>query len=198
MCVRHGPKEPVEGVREVQTLVRTYNSIYEENREREMLMKRQAEHDPLTGLLNRGPFDRILSLYLKDRAAFALLIIDVDTFKGVNDAYDHAVGDQVLKRVAGLLKAAFRAVDYVCRIGGDEFAVIMMNVTQDLGDILVEKINQANRALAEPVGRIPAVSLSAGAAFTEGTDENLFEHADRALYETKERGRSGCTVYAGQ
>ena len=103
MCVRHGPMEPVEGVREVQTLARTYNSIYEENREREMLMKRQAEHDPLTGLLNRGPFDRILSLYLKDRAAF-----------------------------------------------------------------------------------------------TEGTDENLFEHADRALYETKERGRSGCTVYAGQ
>lgn len=194
-CVKHGPMEPIEGAYEIQTLARTYNDIYRENKEREMLMKRQAEHDPLTELLNRGSFDRILALYLKDEAAFALMIIDVDNFKTVNDTYGHAVGDQVLKRVAGLLKAAFRAVDYVCRIGGDEFAVIMMNVTEDLGDILIEKINQSNRALAEPIGKIPAVSLSAGAAFTDGADESLFEHADQALYQTKQRGRRGCTVY---
>lgn len=194
-CVKHGPMEPVEGAYEIQTLARTYNSIYRENKEREMLMKRQAEHDPLTELLNRGSFDRILSIYLKDKIAFALVIIDVDNFKSVNDTHGHAVGDQVLKRVAGLLRAAFRSVDYVCRIGGDEFAVIMLDVTQDLGNVLIEKINQSNRALAEPIGKIPAVSLSAGAAFTDGSDEHLFEHADQALYQTKEHGRKGCTVY---
>ena len=195
-CVKHGPMEPIEGAYEIQTLARTYNDIYRENKEREMLMKRQAEHDPLTELLNRRSFDRILGLYLKDRAVFALMIIDVDNFKTVNDTYGHAVGDRVLKRVAGLLKAAFRAVDYVCRIGGDEFAVIMMNVTGDLGGLLVEKITQSNRALAEPIGKIPAVSLSAGAAFTDGTDEALFEHADQALYQTKEQGRHGCSIYS--
>lgn len=195
-CVKHGPMEPVEGAYEIQTLARTYNDIYRENQEREMLMKRQAEHDPMTELLNRRSFDRILSLHLKDKVVFALIIIDVDNFKFVNDTYGHAVGDQVLKRVAGLLKAAFRAVDYVCRIGGDEFAVIMLNVTEDLGEVLVEKVTQSNRALAEPIGKIPAVSLSAGAAFTDGTDEALFEHADQALYQTKERGRHGCTIYA--
>ncbi len=194
-CVKHGPMEPVEGAYEIQTLARTYNSIYRENKEREMLMKRQAEHDPLTELLNRGSFDRILSIYLKDKIAFALVIIDVDNFKSVNDTHGHAVGDQVLKRVAGLLRAAFRSVDYVCRIGGDEFAVIMLDVTQDLGNVLIEKITQSNRALAEPIGKIPAVSLSAGAAFTDGSDEALFEHADQALYQTKENGRKGCTVY---
>ena len=194
-CVKHGPMEPVEGAYEIQTLARAYNDIYRENKEREMLMKRQAEHDPLTELLNRGSFDRILSIYLKDKIAFALVIIDVDNFKSVNDTHGHAVGDQVLKRVAGLLRAAFRSVDYVCRIGGDEFAVIMLDVTQDLGNVLIEKITQSNRALAEPIGKIPAVSLSAGAAFTDGSDEALFEHADQALYQTKENGRKGCTVY---
>ena len=71
--IRHGLISPVHGVQELQTLAETYNSIYAENEEREMLMKHQAEHDPLTELLNRRSFDRILDLYTKDKNSFALI-----------------------------------------------------------------------------------------------------------------------------
>ena len=130
--IRHGLISPVHGVQELQTLAETYNSIYAENEEREMLMKHQAEHDPLTELLNRRSFDRILDLYTKDKNSFALILSDVDTFKSVNDTYGHDVGDVILKKAALLQQSTFRSVDYVCRIGGDEFAVIMVDMTREL------------------------------------------------------------------
>ena len=73
----------------------------------------------MTGLLNRGTFDSILNLYVKDENNFALILIDVDTFKSINDTYGHAVGDVILKKVADLLTVTFRSIDHICRIGGD-------------------------------------------------------------------------------
>ena len=130
--IHHGLISPVHGVQELQTLAETYNSIYTENEEREMLMKHQAEHDPLTELLNRRSFDKILKLYEEDESSFALILADVDTFKSINDTCGHAVGDRILKKVAALLQSMFRSVDYVCRIGGDEFAIIMVDMTREL------------------------------------------------------------------
>lgn len=195
--IRHGLISPIHGVEELQTLARTYNSIYQENEEREMLMKRQAEHDPLTELLNRGSFDRILSLYEKDQSSFALILADVDTFKSVNDTYGHMVGDLTLKKAASALKTAFRSVDYVCRIGGDEFAVIMVDMTPELYYTITDKIGEVNRQLAQPEDGLPAVSLSVGVAFSNQPDsgENLFRCADSALYYTKAHGRRGCSLY---
>lgn len=195
--IRQGTIFPIRGANELQTLAKTYNALYEENEEREKLMKHQAEHDPLTELLNRGSFDRIRSLYEKDGSNFALILIDVDTFKSVNDTYGHAVGDTILKKVSKLLKDAFRNIDYVCRIGGDEFAIIMVNMTSDLSYTITEKITEVNRQLAIAEEGVPAVSLSVGVAFTdrENPGKSLFTDADSALYYTKEHGRNGCSFY---
>ena len=77
----------------------------------------RAEHDALTGALNRGSFEKILNIYKNGEKPFAMIICDVDIFKHVNDTYGHAVGDEILKKVANLLKTTFRSIDYVCRIG---------------------------------------------------------------------------------
>lgn len=188
----------VGGANELQTLAETYNKIYAENEERQKLIKHQAEHDPLTDLLNRGSYDRIFDLYEKDKKNFALILVDVDTFKTVNDTYGHAVGDVILKKVARLLTTTFRTIDYVCRIGGDEFAIIMVEMTSDLSYTITEKIIEINRQLKNVEDKnIPAVSLSVGVAFTdrENPGKSMFADADSALYYTKEHGKSGCSFY---
>ncbi|MDD5804112.1 MAG: diguanylate cyclase [Clostridia bacterium] len=187
----------VRGANELQVLAQTYNRLYEENEERQKLIQHQAEHDPLTDLLNRGSFDRILNLYEQEQNSFALILVDVDTFKSVNDTYGHAVGDVILKKVARLLTTAFRNIDYICRIGGDEFAVIMVDMTTDLSYTITDKIQEINRQLSVPESGIPAVSLSVGVAFTdrEKPGKSLFTDADKALYYTKYHGKDGCSFY---
>ena len=187
----------VGGANELQMLAETYNKIYAENEERQRLIKHQAEHDPLTDLLNRGSYDRIFNLYEKDQKNFALILVDVDTFKSVNDTYGHAVGDMILKKVARLLTTTFRTIDYVCRIGGDEFAIIMVEMTSDLSYTITEKITEINRQLDISEENVPKVSLSVGVAFTDRKNpgKNMFTDADSALYYTKEHGKSGCNFY---
>lgn len=187
----------IGGANELQILAQTYNKIYAENEERQKLIKHQAEHDPLTDLLNRGSYDRIFNLYKNDKKDFALILIDVDTFKTVNDTYGHAVGDIILKKVARLLTTTFRTIDYVCRIGGDEFAIIMVEMTSDLSYTITEKITEVNRQLSLVEENIPAVSLSVGVAFTDRKNpgKSQFTDADSALYYTKEHGKKGCNFY---
>lgn len=194
--IHHGVIAPIHGVAELRTLAETYNSIYEENEEREILMKHQAEHDSLTELLNRRSFDQILSLYEKDRSSFALILADVDIFKQINDTCGHDTGDRILKRVAALLHTTFRSIDYVCRIGGDEFAVIMVDMSRELYYTIPDKIAEINGLLAVPEDGLPTVSLSAGVAFSDenGFCGSLFRAADSALYTAKAHGRCGCSV----
>lgn len=196
--IKRGEIFPVCGAYELQLLAKIYNEVFLENEEREKLMKHQAEHDPMTGVLNRGAFDQILKLMEKDKRDFALILVDVDNFKSVNDTYGHAVGDAILKRVSKLLAEGFRSIDHVCRIGGDEFAVVMMDVTGDLGYTIEDKIGEINKQLAAQEENVPAVSLSVGAAFMdrENPGESLFKDADRALYYVKEHGRNGCRIYS--
>lgn len=188
---------PVMGAGELQVLAETYNQVREENESAQMLIRHQAEHDALTDLLNRGSYEKILSLYESGERPFALILVDVDVFKQVNDTYGHACGDAILKRVATLLKTTFRSIDHACRIGGDEFAVIMVEMTPDLRYTIEEKIEAINEQLEEPEDGLPKVSLSVGVAFTErkNPSESLYKDADSALYHTKENGRCGCTFY---
>ena len=185
------------GANELQSLAATYNRIFDENEEKQRLIKHQAEHDPLTDLLNRGSYDRVFELYEKEHRDFALILIDVDTFKTVNDTYGHAVGDKILKKVAWLLTIIFRTIDYVCRIGGDEFAIIMVEMTSDLDYTITEKITEINRRLSNPDDGLPPVSLSVGVAFTDRQEpgKSQFTDADSALYYTKEHGKHGCTFH---
>ena len=164
----------------------------------EKLMRRQAEYDSMTGVLNRGAFDQIINLMEKDKRDFALVIVDVDNFKNINDTCGHAAGDSVLKRVSRLLVEGFRSIDRVYRIGGDEFAVVMMDVTSKHAYTIGKKISAINKQLATRDGDAPAVSLSVGAAFMdrENPGESLFKDADLALYYVKEHGRNGCHVYS--
>ena len=193
----------IMGAYEFKYLALTYNDIYELNAANEVMlrnqaevMRRKAEHDPLTGIANRRAFDdwRIL---LKVRAnPLAFLIVDVDRFKQVNDGYGHEIGDQVLKKVAALLVEAFRDTDITARIGGDEFAVIVVDITTDARNVIRKKINHMNHILMNPEDGLPQVSLSVGGAFSQnGFEDDLYKKADEALYEVKENGRCGCRFY---
>ena len=188
---------PVQGAGELQVLAETYNRVFTENEATHMIVKHQAEHDPLTDLLNRGSFDKALKFHDDGKHDFALILTDVDQFKSVNDTYGHAVGDQVLKRVSSLLQVAFRSTDFVCRIGGDEFAVIMADVTSDLQYTIQEKIDFVNTELSKPIDGMPQVALSAGAAFADRPDpgDGIYKDADDALYHTKENGRGSCSFF---
>ncbi len=117
----------------------------------------QRRENALTDLLNRGSFEKIMHIYETGDTPFAMILVDVDTFKSVNDTYGQAAGDVILKKVSGLLKSAFRSIDYVCRIGGDEFAIIMVEMTSDLQYTIKGKINYINEELAKTEEDIPAV-----------------------------------------
>lgn len=196
--IKRGEIFPVIGAAELQNLAVTYNKVYAQKQESEKLIRHEAEHDALTDLLNRGSFEKVLDIYENGKNPFAMILIDVDVFKSVNDTYGHAVGDIILKKVANLLKGAFRNIDYVCRIGGDEFAIIMVEMTSDLSYTIEGKIKEVNRCLANPEEEgVPAVSLSVGVAFSdrENPGESIFKDADKALYYIKEHGRKGCGFY---
>ena len=195
--IKKGEIFPVVGASELQNLAETYNKIYQENQETQKLIRHQAEHDALTGTLNRGSFEKILHIYEEGAMSFALLLIDVDIFKSVNDIYGHAAGDASLKRVANLLKTTFRSIDFIFRIGGDEFSVIMVEMTSDLKDTIQDKIDVINEELAKEAQDAPTVSLSVGVAFSdrENKGESIFKDADQALYYVKEHGRHGCSFY---
>lgn len=195
--IRKNKKFPVVGAAELQSLAETYNEMFDNNEAAQALIKHQAEHDALTDLLNRGSYDKLLKIYDQPGNHFALIMVDVDVFKSVNDTYGHEVGDKILKRVAKLLRTAFRSIDHVCRIGGDEFAIIMVEMTPDLAYTIEEKIDAVNRLLSEPEEGCPAVSLSVGVAFSdrENPSDSIFKDADKALYKTKNGGRNGCTFY---
>lgn len=164
----------------------------------EKLMKYEAEHDALTGVLNRGGFDQILNSKIKEKRDFALILIDIDEFKDVNDNYGHAVGDIVLKKISKMLGEQFRSLDYICRIGGDEFAVIMMDVRKDFGNKIINKIDEINELLSSSTNDIPLVSLSVGTAFMDkgSSSDSLFKDADNALYYVKKHGKKGCHIYS--
>lgn len=191
--IERGEEFPIEGAEELQIMEETYNKVYQENQEAQMLIRHKAEHDAMTDLLNRGSFDKILKLYESNEPPFALIILDVDYFKQINDNYGHAIGDLALKKVADILKKTFRSIDYVCRIGGDEFAVIMVEMTSDLKYTIQEKLEHVNETLAKGDETIPAISLSVGIAFSDRENPlgTIFEDADKALYKVKTNGKAG-------
>lgn len=195
--IKRGEIFPVIGAEELQNLAETYNHVYKENQETQKLIRHQAEHDAMTDLLNRGSFEKLLKIHEEGMSSYALLLIDVDTFKTVNDTYGHDVGDQILKKVASSLKKTFRSIDYVCRIGGDEFAIIMVEMTSELEYTVEDKIAAINNKLAIDENGLPPVSLSVGVAFSDRKNpgDSIFKDADKALYYVKEHGRCGCKIY---
>ena len=184
---------PVKGSREMQALAESYNSAFRQSREKQKELSYAATHDPLTGLNNRGVFETLCGEVCD--AETALLVIDIYRFKSINDTYGHDAGDRVLKRVAHALSASFRPTDCVCRIGGDEFAVLLFRFDTQQRHVLSEKIDRLNTALGVPEKDIPAAALSVGAAFGHaGTPvAQMYKSADTALYHRKAHGGAGIT-----
>ena len=190
---------PVVGAKELQELANTYNKVYKENQEAQKLIRHEAEHDALTDALNRGAFEKILDIYEKGGSDFAMIMVDVDTFKQINDHHGHAVGDRILVKVANNLTREFRSIDYICRIGGDEFAIIMVDVGTEHTEVVREKIAHVNELLFNPTDGLPPVSLSVGVAFAdrENPGQSIYKDADKALYKVKNSGRHNCGFYEG-
>lgn len=184
------------GSYEFKYLAITYNSIYEINSANEIMLRHQAERDALTGIMNRGSFDKLKQSLRGFSVPVTLMLIDVDRFKLINDGYGHAAGDQVLKTVAKLLSDSFRSTDFVARIGGDEFCVVITEVSDQLCSTVERKVDEINALLRQKPGGIPEASLSAGVATSqEGFDDGLYRRADTALYASKEAGRGRCSFY---
>ena len=164
-----------------------------------------AQHDPLTGLPNRRMFfERLQQAIANARRThqpLALLFIDLDYFKEINDSHGHALGDEVLKAVARLLSSATREVDTVARLGGDEF-VILFNVLDEPEDIqrIVHKLHERFQNPLRIDGLALNVRASIGVSrYPEDGDsaERLLQHADRAMYAAKSDGRNTFAFHDG-
>ena len=187
---------PIIGSYEFRYLAKTYNKMYDAFKKSIASLNYEASHDKLTGIYNRAGYDVLRQSI--DIKTSALLLIDADKFKEINDSHGHTIGDIVLKKIASTLTKTFRSEDYVCRIGGDEFAVFMLHVSSDLKELIEAKVRMINDILTDTKrDSIPPISVSVGVAFGE-IEQNISEmtkHADQALYKVKERGRSGCCFY---
>ncbi len=163
-------------------------------------LSHRASHDPLTGIANRPHFLELAASALRggDRST-ALLFLDLDGFKAVNDELGHDAGDAVLQEVAVRLKEAVRPPDVVGRLGGDEFVVLCPGVGSPGEAVAVARrvrIALADRPF-EVAGTVQPLTASVGVAVTDGSAhvDNLLREADAAMYRAKENGRDGIEVY---
>ncbi len=172
------------------------------NAKRELLrLNRELEEssrvDSLTGLRNRRAFEELADQHhkvaVRGGGSFAVLYIDLDDFKSVNDRFGHAEGDAALKAAAGILASCFRAGDILARIGGDEFIAIQANTKPGSLDTLAGRIRAAARTWNETSGKPWRIRFSIGGAeFAIGSRESLAElvaRADEAMYRDK-RGKA--------
>jgi diguanylate cyclase (GGDEF)-like protein/PAS domain S-box-containing protein len=183
-------------------LVATMRDITE-LRKAEEEMTWRATHDVLTGLPNRALIrDRLANALERSRrqelSSVALLFVDLDGFKLINDTHGHEIGDQLLRTIATRLVEQVRPGDTVARLGGDEFVVLCENLEHS-SSILAERINDAIRQPIDCGGSLLFVSSSIGIAVGHGTThspDDLLRCADTAMYAVKERGRDGWQLFS--
>ena len=160
-------------------------------------LRHQSDHDPLTGLLGRRPLEQRLQQEVQRMArtggSFALLSIDIDHFKAINDRYGHAAGDAVLVRLAQALRADARQVDSVARMGGEEFCVLLPGADRAGAEEVARRLLEAVRLLRHPEADAALqVTVSIGMAVRNDVSEplqDLQRRADQAMYAAKAGGR---------
>ena len=162
-----------------------------------------ASTDALTQVMNRGAFSTLVDAYLRDvraaedKAKGALLIIDADNFKTVNDRFGHDRGDEALVTIARTIKSMLRAPDLVGRLGGEEFGVFLPGATTEQATLVAERIRQSvNDAKFTPAGAEHHLSVSVGGAVFERElpYAELFRLADQQLYAAKRDGRNRVAI----
>lgn len=158
-------------------------------------LQMMATTDGLTGLLNRTAFDEILKRELRlpnrRRRPLALLLIDIDHFKAINDQYGHQAGDEVIRRISGLLRDNVRSIDSVARYGGEEFAVLLDGMGSDQAEVTAERLRLQIKQMAAPP-QFDVITASIGIAVRRESDtpESLFKRSDEAMYLSKRLGRN--------
>jgi diguanylate cyclase (GGDEF)-like protein/PAS domain S-box-containing protein len=154
-----------------------------------------AHHDPLTGLTNRSLFndrlDSALHAAHRHQSGLALLFLDINDFKMINDVHGHTVGDHVLCTIARRLEGCVRDMDTVARMGGDEFTVLLTDISS--ADAVSRKVEQILAVMAEPLGAepgaiVPSCSIGVACYPADGEDaDTLLSHADGDMYRMKRR-----------
>jgi diguanylate cyclase (GGDEF)-like protein/PAS domain S-box-containing protein len=173
-----------------------------ERRQQEALQRWEAEHDPLTGLLNRRGFERRLdeafAEFQKTSTPSALMLFDLDHFKPINDEGGHALGDEMLRRIAQVVAWEVRRSDHVARQGGDEFGVLLPSCTLSQAQKVAESLRQAVADISVThEGKEYRVTLSTGVTAFDDDDQEMndaVKRADAASYEAKAKGRNAVVV----
>ncbi|WP_035578018.1 diguanylate cyclase [Halomonas sp. TG39a] len=173
-----------------------------ERREQEAIQRWEAEHDPLTGLLNRRGFERRLDEafadFQKTSTPSALLLFDLDHFKPINDEGGHALGDEMLRRIAQVVAWEVRRSDHVARQGGDEFGVLLPSCTLAQARRIAESLRQSVSEISVThEGKEYMVTLSIGVTTFDEVDSNVADvlaRADAGSYKAKGLGRDGVVV----
>lgn len=194
-----GSRVPKLAGREFTQLAATFNNMAEMLQHHQADLRRMAIHDALTGLFNRREFRTRLHQEIERSRryahSFALLLIDADHFKAVNDTHGHPAGDQALREIARVLADSTRPVDTVARYGGEEFALLLPETQGEGAFITAERIRRTMEAvtisLDDGVRLKLTVSIGIGLFPQHGPNaDHLFARADAALYEAKEQGRN--------
>ena len=176
-----------------------YNALVES----EAMLREQSVRDHLTGLFNRRYMEETLERELlrasRQQHSLSIVMLDVDHFKSLNDAHGHAAGDAVLSELGKLLTAHVRGGDVACRYGGDEFMLLLLDVSQEVTWKRTELIRQYARLMRVQIeGRVlDTVTLSMGVSFfpADGsTSAAILKNADDALYRAKHEGRDRVVV----
>ena len=170
---------------------------------REQLLLRQANQDELTQLPNRRHFLQESVAYLArrgDNTSATVMMLDLDHFKAINDNYGHTTGDAALKQVAQILTQELRKTDFIGRLGGEEFAIVLPDTTETEARNISQRLRQQVEQQARLVeGKVLGLTISIGAVysnrFSAGQFERLLKQADDALYDAKRSGRNTVTFY---
>ncbi|WP_338539810.1 sensor domain-containing diguanylate cyclase [Paenibacillus tundrae] len=193
-------------VYKLKNLIKELDVEYNKVKISEKISKHLSMHDSLTGLPNRRAFNERLIWAInhaeRSEGRLAVLFVDTDGFKQINDTYGHEVGDQVLVETAKRLKENIRSTDSVARLSGDEFSIILNQLNDDHdAEVVCEKLGTAFIAPIEVSSNFIHLSLSIGISVYPRHGEEpaeLLRYADQAMYRIKKNGKSGYAMYDSQ
>jgi len=177
----------VENVNEQVSRIEEQKKLLEDSRiQQNMIITSMSEKiytDSLSRVMNRKYFDEKLA----PQNCQALVIADIDLFKGINDNYGHQCGDEAIVAVASLLQSAVRSMDCVVRYGGDEFLISFKGIAPDVLEKRLEQMRAAAEKIQLPSYPDVKLSMSFGGTYGDGTVSDMFSFADKALYESKKK-----------
>jgi len=177
----------VENVNEQVSRIEEQKKLLEKSRKQQDMMhayvKESIYTDSLSRVMNRKYFDEKLS----SQNCLALVMADIDLFKGINDNFGHQCGDEAIVAVASMLQSAVRSMDCVVRYGGDEFLISFKDITPEVLEVRLEQMRAAVKKIQLPSYPNVNLSMSFGGTFGDGVVSDMFAFADKALYESKKR-----------